>query len=365
MPEIRKGAALEICRFALMIGLIMPGLTFLAALPENGRIQKSEETSVSPLDKLPPYVRQLTYFGERADWSHDGKRILFLEKTFGDVYEAEVATGIIRPITHHFFHEGYTRALYLSNGDILLSGVGAGHYDASNPGASRNEDKAELWVLKHDLSGPPIPLKEHCSEGPAVSRSRMRIAWTRLKAFYMADIISKDDTLSLANKRKILDEKDLPHTTSLETQNFRPPLERELIFTYGYQKPPEKRRRYEVMGLDVETGKVMNYSKAPDQYNEPEGIFADGNFTTVECDRHNPQGIQYIDIYKLALDGSGKMERLTHFADYPGYKASNPVISDDGRTLAFQFARQGDPAGVGRGILIFDLQKYEEMKNQR
>ena len=39
---------------------------------------------------------------------------------------------------------------------------------------------------------------------------------------------------------------------------------------------------------------------------------------------------QYVDIYKLALDGSGEYERITHFGEYPGYKASNPVVSDDG-----------------------------------
>jgi hypothetical protein len=265
-------------------------------------------------------------------------------------------------VSHHYYHEGYTRALYLSNGDILLSG--ARHFDASDPWPSRSEDNAELWILRHDLSGPPIPLKEHCHEGPAVSRTRLRIAWTRSRAFYTADIVYKEGTISLANKRKILDEKDLPHTTYLETQNFRPPDEREVIFIHGYQKPHEDRRRYEVMGLDIETGAVLNYSQAPDQYNEPEGIFPDGNYTTVECDRHNPQGIHYNDIYKLALDGSGRMERLTHFADYPGYKATNPVISDDGRSMAFQFAKRGDPAGVGRGLLIFDLEKHEMMKRR-
>ena len=36
----------------------------------------------SPADHLPPHIRQVTWFGERADWSHDGKRILFLSKTF-------------------------------------------------------------------------------------------------------------------------------------------------------------------------------------------------------------------------------------------------------------------------------------------
>ncbi|MHC4795923.1 MAG: hypothetical protein ACYTF1_04695, partial [Planctomycetota bacterium] len=123
----------------------------------------------SPPDNLPPYITRLTHFGQRADWSHDSKRILFIEKTFGDVYEIELAGKTIRPMTHHYFHEGYTRALYLSNGDILLAG--ARQFNAKKPWPSRH-DKAELWVLKKDLSGPPVPLGEKCSEGPAVSRRR-------------------------------------------------------------------------------------------------------------------------------------------------------------------------------------------------
>ncbi len=49
--------------------------------------------------------------------------------------------------------------------------------------------------------------------------------------------------------------------------------------------------------------------------------------------------------------------RLTYFNKYPGYKASNPVVSDDGRLMAFQMARSQDPAGVGYGIFLFDLEK--------
>ena len=311
----------------------------------------------SPLDELPQHIRRVTHFGQRADWSHDGRRILFIEKTFGDVYEAQLETKIIRPVTHHYFHEGYTRALYLSNGDILLSG--ARQFDAKNPWPSRNEKNAELWVLKRDLSSAPVPLGEKCSEGPTVSRKHMRIAWTQGGAFYMADIVYENGAAKLANKKKILDKQDLPFKTGLETQNFRPPDEKELIFSaYGYQGT-------EVAGLDIETGKVVNYSKAPNQYDEPEGIFPDGKHTLVECDKHDTKGSQHIDVYKLALDGSGKTERLTFFGDYPGYKASNPVVSDDGRYMAFQFAKRGDPAGVGRGILIFDLVKYEKLKKSQ
>jgi len=348
-------------------------LLVLAGLLSTNCLGKSEcKKSRSPLDELPTHIRQATRFGQRADWSHDSKRILFIEKTFGDVYEVELEAVIIRPMTHHYYHEGYTRALYLSNGDILLSG--ARKFDAKNPQASRSEKNAELWVLKKDLSGPPIPLGEKCSEGPAVSRKRMRIAWTQREAFYMADIVYESSRPKLANKKKILDGRDLPFKCWLETQNFRPPDEKELIFSaYGYQGS-------EVMGLDIATGKVVNYSKAPNQYDEPEGIFPDGKYTLVECDRHKTQMVEYgdfagifLDIYKLALDGSGKSEprsseglgeRLTYFNDYPGYKATNPVVSDDGRYMAFQYAKKGDKAGVGRGILIFDFVKYKSSPSE-
>ncbi len=323
--------------------------TYLVAVPVT--VGQSDIVD-SPFDALPPYITRLTHFGQRADWSHDGKHILFVEKTFGDVYEIELGTEAIRPMTHHYFHEGYTRALYLLNGDILLSG--ARTFDATDPWSSRSEANAELWVLKKDLSGPPMPLGEKCSEGPAVSRQHMKIAWTHRGTIYTAEISYDTGVPVLVNKKQVLKKEELPFECSLETQNFRPPDETELIFSaYNYQGT-------EVMGLDLETGKVTNYSNAPKQYDEPEGIFPDGNHTLVECDRHSLKGSQYIDIYKLALDGSGETKRLTFFSRYPGYKASNPVVSDDGRYIAFQGAKTGDPAGVGRGILVLDTRMHEQ-----
>src|ERR1051326_102910 len=113
---------------ALLARLLIAGL----ALPTIGQEHKAGE---SPADHLPPHIKRVTWFGERADWSHDGKRILFIEKTFGAFYEVELATGIIRAMTHHFPHYGYSRALYLANGDILLSGPEA--FDPKKPGDAR------------------------------------------------------------------------------------------------------------------------------------------------------------------------------------------------------------------------------------
>lgn len=82
-----------------------------------------------------------------------------------------------------------------------------------------------------------------------------------------------------------------------------------------------------------------------------------GKGTLVESDRHRGGGYQTIDIYKLQINGSGDLQRITHFNDHPKYKASNPVVSDDGRFIAFQVGKIGDRAGVGRGLLIYSIEK--------
>ncbi|MGC8990392.1 MAG: hypothetical protein ACP5MD_09745 [Verrucomicrobiia bacterium] len=313
----------------------------------------------SPADNLPPHIRQVTWFGERADWSHDGKRILFLSKTFGDAMELDLDTMRIRNLTAHYPHHGYTRALYLANGDLLLSGPD--QFDPKRPGDAR----VQCWLYVLDRSGkkPPVPLGTKCSEGPAVSRKRLHIAWTHVAAQYPdemppgssrmqeADIVYKDGKPCPANQRLIIDSRGLPFKCTLETQNYRPPDERELIFSaYGYQGT-------EVIGIDLLTKRIVNYSNAPGQYDEPEGIFPDGRYTLVECDKQNLKGAGYVDLWKLKLDGSGEYERLTHFSDYPGYKASNPVVSDNGRFIAFQMAKSSEAAGVGHGIFVLDLSR--------
>jgi hypothetical protein len=338
------------------------GTTLSIALMLSISIPARAQPAASPDQDLPPHITRLTLFGERADFSHDGRRVLFVEKTFGDVYEVDVNTRVPKLLTGFYPHHGYTRALYLANGDILLSGPAK--FDPEHPGDARVQ--CFLSILPRDLSRPPILLGTKCSEGPAVSRKRMHIAWAQVAAQYPdempkgssrileADIVETGGAPRLENRRVVLDSRDLPFRCTLEAQNFRPPDERELTFSaYGHDGT-------EVCGVDLRSGKVSNYSKAPDQYDEPEGIFPDGRSTLVECDRANhagKKGAGYVDIWKLALDGSGRYERLTEFTRFPGYKASNPVVSDDGRFMAFQMARSRDPAGVGYGIFLYDIER--------
>ena len=348
----------------LALEIIFLSLTIPGASSQPERAVRTaggtEARTGSPADHLPPWITRITYFGERADWSHDGKQILFLEKTFGQAFTVDMGTKTIRPVTLTYFNAGYTRALYLSNGDILLSG--ARQFDPQNPWPSRTKN-AELWVLNKNLEGPPVALGTKCVEGPAVSRRHLKIAWTLnhetnpqdlpagVSQIWMADIQYTDGIPRLVNRKLVLDSRKLAFKADLETQNFRPPDEKELTFSaYGY-------RGTEVMGISLVTGRITDYSKSP-TYEEPEGIFPDGEYTCVESNRHiGKGGSQNIDIYKLRLNGSALFERLTYFNDYPGYKASNPVVSDDGRYMAFQMAKVGDPAGVGRGIFIYDFTK--------
>ena len=62
------------------------------------------------------------------------------------------------------------------------------------------------------------------------------------------------------------------------------------------------------------------------------------------------------------MDGSNQMERLTFFNKDKKYKATNPVVSDDGRYMAFQYSIVGETTGIGHGIVIWDFEKQKQIK---
>ncbi len=342
-------------------------LTFFLLLSLSGWSQerKQADSSVWTYTEFPSYIRQLTHFGERADWSHDGKKILFVGRTFGDVYEVDVETGIITPVTHHYYHGGYTRALYLANGDILLSGP-----RQFNPEAAFEwrRWRCELWVLDKALDQAPQKLGTYCFEGPCVSRTQMKIAWTQNYGeeadpagrfvIWTADIDYASGKAQLANQQIAIDNSHQGiEGAVLEVQNFRPPDEKEILFqsTIGV----------ETFGINTESGKLTNYSISLDTHEEPEGVFPDGKATLVESDREASVGKwpTNVDFYKLELDGSGKSERLSFFAEGGELRGTNPVVSDDGKNIAFQLSPSNAEAGVGIGIFVFDLEaaaKYRQ-----
>jgi len=141
----------------------------------------------------------------------------------------------------------------------------------------------------------------------------------------------------------------------LEAQDF---FENDSKMTYTCYEP---KGLSSVWTIDLATKETVNQSKNVGGYNEVEGIFPDGKYTCVESDRQalmqgRPGLYRNIDIWKLRLDGTGRdFTRMTHFNDYEGGKASNPVVATDGSFMAFQLAKTTDEAGVGYGILLYRL----------
>ncbi|MPY90334.1 MAG: hypothetical protein GEU99_20725 [Luteitalea sp.] len=300
-------------------------------------------------------MTQLTAFGERASWSPDGKQIAFMEKSFGDAFVVDVDTKMIRLLTH-YPNPGFLRVQYLPNGDFFL--IGARTFTDIRTTRSRDQ---EMWVLKADGDGKPMPLEHKISEGVAISRQTAKIAWSNThgqypdlipegeSVIYTADIVYERGQPKLRNKQEVL-RANAPACT-LEAQDFRR-NDSELVYTC-YRSPYA-----DVLGIDLNTGEPTTYRKIPDEYNEVEGIFPDGTYTLVESSREQIEhNSNYIDIWKLKLEpNSAEYVRMTRWGEYEGYKASNPVVSPDGTTIAFQSARSKDPAGVGYGIFLLEVQ---------
>ena len=213
----------------------------------------------APEQHLPPQITQLTGFGERAVWSPDGKRIAFMSKSFGDAFEVDLNTRLTKLLTGHFRHAGFLRVHYLPNGDYLL--IGARDYTDIRTTRDRDE---EFWIMKSDARSAPVALGQKVSEGVAISRKRMRIAWANTHGQYpdslaegesvihMADVVyDSSGAPRLANVRELLRAKR-PDCT-LEAQDFRHD-DTELVYVCY-----RERDKADVMGLDIASGKITTY----------------------------------------------------------------------------------------------------------
>jgi hypothetical protein len=317
----------------------------------------SQRKPGSPLDHLPPEIEVLTHFGERADISPDNQRIVFMDKSFGDAFVIDLKTRVIRCLTCNVPGAAFLRIMHLSSGDYIL--IGPESFNDIH--TSRTKDN-QLWFLSQKPGSKPQKFGEKMSEGAAISKTALKISYSITAAqnpslppetsqLFVADVDLSKGEARLTNKKMVYESRSKACT--IEAQDF---YDHDTKMTFTCYEP---KHLASVMTIDLSNGKVENMSKAPGTYNECEGIYPDGLYTNVEADRQVEQlggehGSRNIDIWKLRLDGTGKdFKRLTYFNDYEGFKASNPVVSTDGRFMAFQVARPQDEAGVGYGILLY------------
>ena len=325
-------------------------LTLLLLAPATRRTDR-------PLDRLPPNVEVLTHFGERADISPDNRRVAFMAKSFGDAFVIDLETRAIRCLTCNVPGAAFLRVMHLPSSDYLL--IGPERFE--DLGRSRSRDN-ELWFLGRKPGSRPVRLGRRMSEGAAVSKRSTKIAFSVGQAqdpaipegqtrLVVADLDASGETPALRGEHVVFTS-DGPGCY-LEAQDF---FDDDRKLTYSCYEPEG---RSSAWTIDLATGERVNQSAAIGFYNEAEGIFPDGRHTCVESDHQgraygDPAGFRNIDVWKLRLDGTGReFTRLTTFNDHEGWKASNPVVSTDGRFMAFQVARTADEAGVGYGILLF------------
>ena len=312
----------------------------------------------NPLDHLPSNVEIMTHFGERADISPDNRRIAFMNKSFGDAFTIDLQTKIVRCLTCNVPGAAFLRVMHLVTGDYIL--IGPDHFE--NIQISRTRDN-ELWFLSKEPGSKPVKMGQRMSEGIAISKKSMLVSFSVLppqdpslgegSRLEVAEVSVSGGAAKLINKKIVHSSPDAK--CRLESQDF---YDNDTKMTFTCYEP---QGLGSVMKIDLANGAVTNLSKMPGSYNETEGIFPDGQYTLVEADRQceklgGKRGSSNIDIYKLKLDGTG-FTRLTNFNDFEGGKASNPVVSTDGKVMAFQYARTTDPAGVGYGILLYRFKK--------
>jgi hypothetical protein len=332
--------------------LSVPAAAVLAGMAAD----PAQAQQASPLDSLLPHMRVLTPWGQRPEWSRDGRWIYFLPKAFSEVFRIEVATGRIEPVTTHYFHEGYNRVLALANGDLLLAGPD--EFDSKDPWKVRH--KLQMSVLKAPFRDSPVPLGRYCDEGPAVSRSDLRIAWTLpgQREIRTGRIEDENGRPVLKDEKTVLsfDRMGRPLSHRLETQDF-VPGRNQLIFTY-YRGTVEEPFYYaDAYILDLDTGSMSDLTQSPNTYDEAEGIAPDGSFLLIESDRHTVPEKWLVDVYLMPLDGRGGLERLADWTRFPGYRSDNPVVSPDGKTIAIQCGFMKG-SGQGSGIVLLDLERY-------
>lgn len=317
----------------------------------------------APTDDLPDHITQLPVTlpdgktAQRADWSPDSERLIFLDAPMGDVWEYDLATQETDQLTNV---GRVLRAHHLTNGDILLC--------LSASGTTRFDGQLHLLQRTLDPIPAPVPLGQGCWEGLAVSKQpgSTRIAWnissidfTQIPQVFVEAAIgtsqiwtgeivyAADGTPSIAGAELVIDKWAVGPDASIEAQDFRND-DTELVFSaYGHHNG-------QVMGVTLDDKKVTDYSRSP-WYEEPEGIDPAGEYDLVERDLSIMVFPGELDIWQLKLDGSGGFRRVTTFNHYDGYGATNPVVDPKGGRFAFQMEKAGSEHGEGHGLFLFDL----------
>lgn len=285
------------------------------ALATTAAVASAAPTTREESERREPNM--VTFFGERPAFHPNSSSFAYLSKSYGDVFSYDIETGHSTLITASP-SAGYLRAQYLIDGNLILLGP-----SEFTDAAETREKDIEMWLLPAG-SIEPISLHHKIWEGVAISYDSNKISWGNSHGQY-PEWIDEDETVvfeaeiaynetgypSLANKREIM--RSYAPECQSEPQDYRH-NDTELIYTC-YRITPESRVA-DVRGINIETGEVTVYRNVTKEYNEVEGIYPGGEYTTVESahDAENPDDNYAIEIYRMKLQpDSQDFVRLTWY----------------------------------------------------
>src|SRR5215471_8795147 len=193
-------------------------LLLVLAVPAGQRLPDD------PLQHLPSNIEILTHFGERADISPDNQRVAFMGKSFGDAMVIDLKSREIRCLTCNIPAAVFLRVMHLSTGDYIL--IGPDHFE--NIHISRTRDN-ELWYLSKERGSKPIKLGQKMSEGAAISKKSLKIAFSQTSAqapdlapeasrLMVADVDLSGGAPKLVHQKTVFASKD--RSCVLEAQDF-------------------------------------------------------------------------------------------------------------------------------------------------
>src|SRR6266567_1636692 len=210
----------------------------------------AERKQGNPLDHLPPNFEVLTHFGERADISPDNLRVAFMAKSFGDAMVIDLKTREMRCLTCNVPAAVFLRVMHLVTGDYIL--IGPDHFE--NIHLSRTRDN-ELWFLSKERGSKPVKLGQKMSEGAAISKKSLKIAFSQTSAqapdlapeasrLIVADVDLSGGSPKLVHQKTVFASKD--RSCVLEAQDF---YDNDTKMTFTCYEPNDQAS---VMGIDLE-----------------------------------------------------------------------------------------------------------------
>jgi hypothetical protein len=137
-----------------------------------------------------------------------------MAKSFGDAMAIDLKTRAIRCLTCGVPAAAFLRVMHLPTGDYIL--IGPDHFEDIR--GSRTRDN-ELWFLSKARGSKPVKFNERMSEGMAISKKSMKVAYSQVHArvpeipsgasrLVIADVAVENGAPALLNKTVVYESTD-------------------------------------------------------------------------------------------------------------------------------------------------------------